>query len=163
MKHVFTTIGKMGDLTIGFTDLNPVLDTVLTNQYASRGVTFSPPLPLIFSPGAGGSTHFLVRSIFAGNSLNDRSSHDITGTLTDSRHSLVRVGVGRIPAGFEAQITLKAFDVSREMLGSTLIMIPAATNFTFGEILVSNPSISSFVLERIGNATADFLHELPEL
>lgn len=149
-------ISKMGDITIGFTDLNPVLDTVLTNQYASRGVTFSPPLPLIFSPGAGGSTHFLVKSIFAGGSLNDRSSHEITGTFTDSRHSLVRVGVGRIPADFEAQITLRAFDVSRDMLGSTLITIPAATGFTFGEVLVSNPSISSFVLERIGNATADF-------
>lgn len=100
--------------------------------------------------------HFLVKSIFAGGSLNDRSSHEISDTFTDSRHSLVRVGVGRIPADFEAQITLRVFDVSRDMLGSTLINIPAATGFTFGEILVSNPSISSFVLERIGNATAEF-------
>ena len=146
----------MGDIIIGFTDLNPVLDTVLTNQYASRGVTFSPPLPLVFSPGAGGSTHFLVKSIFAGGSLLDRSSHEITGTFTDSRHSLVLVRVGRIPADFEAQITLRVYDVSRNMLGSTLITIPAATSFTFGEILVSNPSISFFVLERVGNATADF-------
>ena len=146
----------MGDIIIGFTDLNPVLDTVLTNQYASRGVTFSPPLPLIFSPGAGGSTHFLVKSIFAGGSLLDRSSHEITGTFTDSRHSLVLVRVGRLPANFEAQINLRVYDVSRNMLGSTLITVPAATSFTLGEILVSNPSISFFVLERIGNATADF-------
>ena len=72
VKRVFTIIGNMGDITIGFTDLNPVLDTVLANQYASRGITFSPPLPLIFSPGAGGSTHFLVKSVFAGGSLNGR-------------------------------------------------------------------------------------------
>lgn len=89
---------------INFDDLNPVIDTQLTTQYASRGVTFSPPLPLICTPGAGGSTHFLVKSVFAGGSLIDRSSHQITGTLTESRHSLVRVKVGRTLNGIETPI-----------------------------------------------------------
>jgi len=48
------------------------------------------------------------------------------------------------------------------MIGSNIIIIPATITFTFfwREIIVSNPSISFFVLERTGNATADFFMEL---
>lgn len=147
---------------INFDDLNPVIDTQLTAQYASRGVTFSPPLPLIFAPGAGGSTRFLVKSVFAGGSLNDRSSQQIAGTLTESRHSLVRVKVGRTLNGFGASIRFSAYDVFGNVVGSTTIKIPATTTFTFGEIIVSNPSISFFILERTGNATADFFMDFLE-
>lgn len=135
---------------VNFDDLNSVIDTLLIAQYASRGVTFSPPLPLIFAPGAGRSTHFLVKSTFAGGFLNVRSSHQIAG------HSLIRVKVGRTLNGFETSIRFSAYDVSRNMVGSTTITISTTTTFTFGEIIVSNPSISFFILERTGNATADF-------
>jgi len=145
----------MSDI-INFDDLNPVIDSRITTQYASRGVTFPPPLPLIFTPGAGGSTHFLVKSIFAGGSLSNRLSHQIASTLTDSRHSLVRVRVGRTLNGFDTPISFNAYDVSRNKVGSSTITIPATTSVAYGEILVSNPNISVFVLERTGNATADF-------
>ncbi|MCJ1403447.1 hypothetical protein MMC11_006670 [Xylographa trunciseda] len=140
---------------INFDDLNPTI-SVLSNQYASRGVIFNPPLPVTFTTGAGGAPRFLVKSVFAGGSLNDRSSHEIAGTLTDSRHSLLGVQVGRSLTGFETPITLRAYDVARNLLQSITITVPANQTFSFGKIEVSAPSISFFVLERIGNATADF-------
>jgi hypothetical protein len=127
---------------IPFNDLNPFM-TVLDNQYSSKGIVFSPPLPLQWIPGPGSSSRWLVQAAISFQSSEGRTDYRIAGKFTEPNHSLVQVQVFHRASEFDVPIQFEAIGADGSNLGHQTIIISKGSTTSNGAIEVSSANIAS--------------------